>query len=154
MGWLVRKFDRLIGTVIAALVGLGTSQLLTFIQQYRQRLGGHLAEAERNLRAIATDETFSTLDAASRARLNEAAAARVEDLRVAYEALGQASAFGRPVAFFQTVDRDIAIGTLMSFQPALPLDASSIVYGLIGIVLGLVVYDLLKSPVRLVRRRR
>jgi uncharacterized protein YacL len=52
------------------------------------------------------------------------------------------------------MDRTIAEATLANFTPALPLDTASLVYALIGIIIGLLLYELVKLPLRLLAGRR
>jgi hypothetical protein len=154
MGWLLRTFDRLIGTVIAASSGLAASQTQAFIAAYLQRLGGHLDEARRSLARLQSGELLPGGDPASQDRIAGAFTRRVDDLTTAYNAVSDADAFRRPFEFARHLDRDIAEAALATFTPALPLDTASAVYILIGIVLGWLCYELIKLPFRLVLRPR
>ena len=142
LGWILRQIDSLIGATVAAVAGLAASQLLTFIQQYQQRLGGHLAEARLNLQRML--ETGG----AGRQDLARAAAERGADLEAADRAMRDAGVVSKPVAFFRHVDGAIADGTLQTFQPALPLDPTSLAYGGVGIVLAWIAYNAIKAPFR------
>ncbi len=154
MDWLLRTFDRLIGTVIAAFTGLAASQTQAIIAAYLQRLGGHLEEARRSLARLQSGELLPGIDPASQDRINGAFARRVEELTTAYNAVSDADAFRRPFEFARHFDRDIFEATLSAFTPALPLDTASAVYILMGIVLGWLCYELIKLPFRLVLRPR
>jgi hypothetical protein len=154
MGWFLRTFDRLIGTVIAASSGLTASQTQAFIAAYLQRLGGHLDEARRSLARLQSGELLPGGDPASQDRIAGAFTRRVDDLTTAYNAVSDADAFRRPFEFARHLDRDIAEAALATFTPALPLDTASAVYILIGIVLGWLCYELIKLPFRLVLRPR
>jgi hypothetical protein len=154
MGWLLRTFDRLIGTVIAAFAGLGASQTQAFIAAYLQRLGGHLDEARRSLVRAQSGELLPGADPASQDRIAGAFSRRVDELTTAYHAVADADAFRRPFEFARHFDRDIADATLSGFTPALPLDTASAVYILVGIVVGWLCYELIKLPFRLVMPRR
>lgn len=140
--WLLRQIDSLIGVAIAAIAGLAASQLLAFIQQYQQRLGGHLAEARLNLqRALESG-------AAGRREVAQVAADRVAELEAADRAIRDAGVFSKPIAFLQHLDGSIAGGAFEAFQPALPLDATSLAYGGVGILLAWAVYHGIKAPFR------
>lgn len=142
LGWILRQIDSLIGVAIAAIAGLAASQLLAFIQQYQQRLGGHLDEARLNLqRALETG-------GAGRQEIARAAADRVAELEAADQAIRAAGVFSKPIAFLQHLDGTIADGTLQTFQPALPLDPTSLAYGGAGIVLAWILYNGIKAPFR------
>lgn len=152
--WLLRTFDRLIGTVIAALSGLTASQTQAFIAAYLQRLGGHLDEARRSLARLQSGDLLPGTDPASQDRIVGAFSRRVEELTTAYNAVADADAFRRPFEFARHLDRDIAEAAFASFTPALPLDTASAVYILVGIVLGWLCYELVKLPFRLMLRPR
>ena len=152
--WLVRMFDRLIGTVIATVSGLAASQTQAFIAAYLQRLGGHLDEARRSLARLQSGELLPGLDPASQDRMINAFARRVDELDSAYRAVANADTFRRPLEFARHLDRDIAEAAFAVFTPALPLDTASAVYVLVGIVLGWLLWELVKLPVRLLVRPR
>ena len=139
MKWLVAKVDSLIGTIFAAVMGLLSSQFLTFIQHYRQRLGGHLAEAQ-----LAERQTREAQGGQPIPELMQAMSDRVTDLADAVNAIGAASPFALPFQFLLNFDADIVFGTLHDFQPAVPLDASSLVYGVSGMMIGWALYGAIK----------
>ena len=147
MKWLFGKFDSLIGTVFAAAAGLLASQFLAFIQQYRQRLGGHLAEAQ-----LAERQTREAQGARPSPELLQTMSDRVTELADAVNAVGTASPFAVPFQFLLNFNTDIVFGTLHDFQPALPLDAASLVYGVSGIVIGWALYGGIKRPFRRLAR--
>ena len=146
MHWLLRRLDSFIGTLFAATIGLAASQVFAFIQQYLQRLGGHLSEAERQHQQILTGALYQTMDEATRAKIAQAAADRIADLREAVDAIMNAGILTKPVAFFRHFDDNVALGTLSAFQPALPLDPSSLLYGFAGIFIGWLIYGAVKAP--------
>jgi len=151
MRWLLRQFDSFVGTLFAATIGLAASQVFAFIQQYLQRLGGHLSEAERQHEQIQTGALYASVGEATRAKIAQSAAERIADLRDAVDAITNAGILTRPVAFFRNFDDDVALGTMSAFQPALPLDASSLLYGIAGIFIGWLIYGAIKTP--FVRRK-
>jgi hypothetical protein len=139
MKWLVAKVDSLIGTIFAAVMGLLAGQFLAFIQQYRQRLGGHLAEAQ-----LAERQTREARGGQPTPELLQTMSDRVTDLAGGVNAIGTASPFALPFQFLLNFDADIVFGTLHDFQPALPLDAPSLVYGISGMVIGWALYGSIK----------
>lgn len=144
--WLLRKLDALAGTLIAATFGLAGSQLLEFIQQYRQRLGGHLAEAQIALRATLDNTVFQGLDVAARQALAAPQSDRIAKLAAANRAMADAAGdWDLPFRFFWRIDPAIAMATLKSFQPALPLTLVSLAYTVAGMVLGWMLWELLKA---------
>ena len=152
MRWLFAKIDSLAGTVFAAVAGILTSQFLAFIQQYRQRLGGHLAEAQ--LAARQTRDAQSNLLDPAQADLLQAMQDRVTALADAAGAIASAGPLALPRVFLFNFDADIVFGTLHDFRPALPLDATSLLYGVIGIILGWALYGWIKAPFRRLLRGR
>lgn len=154
MRWLFSVFDRLVGTVIGAIAGVSASQTQAFIHAYLQRLGGHLDEARASYLKLQAGEFLPGADAVSQQRMAEAFSRRVEGLSQAYNAIANADAFARPLRFATHVDRSIAEATLTNFTPAVPLDSASLIYALAGMVLGLLLYEIIKLPLRPLRRPR
>src|SRR5262245_10392192 len=136
MNWFLRQLDSLVGTIFAATFGLAASQLLEFIQQYRQRLGGHLTEAQLALRATVENNTYRGLDVTARQALALPQQDRITDLSSAANALSSAGPWELPWKFFWNLDWSIARATFSVFQPALPLDVVSLSYAALGMVLG------------------
>jgi len=154
MGWFARKLDSLIGAVIAGVCGAMASQLDIFVQQYLQRLGGHMDEAQRNYAAMIEGDRFRDFAPAARQVLIEDARARVEEIQLSFHAIAEADLFHRPFTFLANMDGAIAARAFEQFRPALPLDPAGLVFAGAGLVLGLLVYELLKAPVAIVLWRR
>ena len=154
MRWTLRKCDALLGTILAAVAGVAFAQLPAFIQQYLQRLGGHVDEAQFSLVQITTNASVRTLDVPARQVLTVSLEQRVSALESGEQAIGGASASVRPFIFLRELDTDIAVATLRAFEPAVPLSSAGLIYGLAGIVAGWLLYELLKVPAGLVVRRR
>lgn len=152
MNWLARRADSLIGTVLSAVVGLAALQIPAFIRQYIQRLGGHTDEARRQAEAIAGSDLYRTMEPAARQALLAESEARLAALETARDAIAAAGPFTRTPAFFHHLDADIARAALADFAPALPLEAAALVHGLIGLLIGWILYDLVKWPLRLAGR--
>lgn len=163
--------EAIIDRVLCVVGAVLFSQAPEFMQQYVQRLGGHLDEARHLLaqyEKIARDaglplnafieRTASSSDAvvAKHAGVMEGAITRAHDLAAAQAAIQDASLFTRPFAFLRHVDWEIAARTWSIFKPAVPTTAEGLVYAAIGIgvILGLY-YGCVHFPVtRLWRRRR
>jgi hypothetical protein len=109
-------------------------QVPEFIQQYAQRLGGHLDEARRML------GTAPQL------------APRIAELESAYTALLNSAGFGRLWAAATHFLPDVAAGTLSIYRPAVPLGIEGLLYALIGVALGVMVGGIIAFP--FTRRRR
>ena len=155
MRWALTKIDSLVSTVIAAVMGFLASQSMAFINAYLQRLGGHLDEARIGRESLLNEQSVAAAgNEALRAQIAAVTQARIDRLETAYRAIEQAGVFGRPVAFLRHVDRDIAVATARHFHPALPIDGQSLAFAAAGIVLGWLLWELIKSPALLFRRKR
>ncbi len=154
MRWTLRKCDALLGTILAAVVGVSFAQLPAFIQQYLQRLGGHVDEAQLNLAQVASGASFRALDAPARELLSVSLQQRVSVLQTGEQAITSASASARPFVFLRELDPDIAMATFRAFEPAVPLSTAGLIYGVAGIVAGWLFYEILKVPAGLVVRGR
>ncbi len=157
-----RILDRAL-CVAGALLG---SQLPEFMQQYLQRLGGHLDEARRQLEIFQrvarqagmtlvqfTDRLSANADPAM-ARMGGVvrdAAARVDELAGAETALRQASLWTRPFVFLRHLDAGIAHNTWSAFRPAVPTTVEGLVYATAGLLIVMALYH---GCLRLVRGRR
>jgi hypothetical protein len=153
VNWFGRKLDSLFSTLFAASFALAASQLLEFIQQYRQRLGGHLAEAQLAFRqTIGAD--LPGINAAARQALAMPQQERITELATASNALASAGPWELPWQFLWHLDFGVAGGTFRAYQPALPLDVVSLSYAAAGMVLGWMTWELVKFLVRPSRRAR
>lgn len=146
------------------------SQAPEFMQQYLQRLGGHLDEARRHaaeFQRVAAQsgltieqlmaKTSANADAAV-ARLGgvmRAAVERADALAGAEAALRDASLWTRPFVFVRHLDTEIARATWTVFRPAVPTTTEGLVYALVGVAVALLLVNLLVVwPWRLWRRAR
>ena len=145
----------MIDRLLCVLGTVAFSQMPEFMQQYLQRLGGHLDEARRQVaqfRHVAEQsglsldrliaQTGSNTDPAV-ARLGSVmteSVHRVEELQAAQTALVNASLWERPFVFMSNVDSEIARATWSMFKPAVPTTAEGLVYALIGMFVLLTVY--------------
>lgn len=146
------------------------SQAPEFMQQYLQRLGGHLAEARRQLQqfeevARQTGQTLDHLITTTRANADQAVAklggvmdgavSRVAELSAAEVALREASPFTRPFVFLRHLDLDIAHDTWAVFLPAVPTTLEGVMYAGVGMVLLLGLYHgLFRYPAARMWQRR
>ena len=146
------------------------SQIPEFLQQYLQRLGGHLDEARRQLgrfQEIATQAGLTIDELVARSRgsaeptvvqlgqLMRDTVARVDALSAAENGLRNASIFGRPLVFLRHLDLSIARATWAIFRPAVPTTVEGLIYAGIGVLLMLALYHgAVKYPVKRAWRRR
>ncbi|HEY1765145.1 MAG TPA: DUF2937 family protein [Opitutaceae bacterium] len=146
-----RIFDR----VLCVLGALTFSQLPEFMQQYLQRLEGHLDEARLQLEHFkqAAAQSGMTLDQMisgaahnpdpSMGRMGAVVrdlSARVDRLAAADTALRGADVWHRPVVFATHLDPEIARATWSIYHPVLPTSAEGLGYAVVGLVLILALY--------------
>jgi hypothetical protein len=123
------------------------SQLPEFVQQYLQRLGGHRDEAFRfvqMLKSQGTDVTSAVFVLAQE---------RADSLTRAFDHIAQSDGLAQPAVFLRYLDVDVARATLDLFRPAVPLTPAGILYGGIGLLVGIAVVNLALLPFGFLRRR-
>lgn len=145
-------FDRLF-IVLGALLG---SQIPAWVQQYSQRLGGHVNELKYliekltfiSLSVSKTPEEYmhkligsSDPDVVKQGEFIQAIFERSEALSYASKRLSDCSIWERPFVLIRTIDYDVAISTLASFQPSLSMTIEGLCYTAIGILFGCLIYQ-------------
>jgi hypothetical protein len=162
--------EAVVDRVLCVVGAVAFSQMPEFMQQYLQRLGGHLDEARRHLaryQKIADDTHVTLAELATRFNGSMDAAtakvggvitdtaARVHELEAAQAAIQHAGIFGRPFAFLRHADLEIARGTWSIFKPAVPTTVEGALYAAAGIVVLLgFYYGLIHHPIVRVWKRR
>ncbi len=154
MSWMGRKFDNLGSAVAGAGGGMGLSQAPAFTQAYLQRLGGHLDEARRTLDLVERGILVPELTAAERSQAVAGFADRVAELEATYASIAEATPLMQPVLMMRHGDSEVARRAWEAFTPAVPIDATSLIWTGLGVLVALVIYELFKSPAAVVRRRR
>ena len=160
--------ERLLDRVLCAVGAVAFSQFPEFMQQYLQRLEGHLDEARLSLGRFkdAAAQSGMTLDQLisgasqnpdkSIGRLGDVVRdtiARADELAAADAALRAANLWTRPFVFLRHADWGIARATLSIFRPAVPTTAEGLIYACTGMIVVLAVYHLaIRAP--LARRLR
>ncbi len=133
------------------------SQAPEFMQQYAQRLGGHVNEARLQVaqyERVATESGMSlerfithteTNPDATVSRLGSVmhqSTERLRDLENSQQAIMDSGLFGRPFAFLQHLDTEIAQATWTVYKPAVPTTVEGLVYAIAGMALILGLYHL------------
>lgn len=164
-----RLFGSLVDRVLCVAGAILFSQGPEFMQQYLQRLGGHLQEARRQLdsfhaAAAQANLPFARFVEVTRTNpdpgisrlgtvMNESAE-RVTRLQVSHDSLLQASDWMRPFAFARHADPQIVRATAAVFRPAVPTTLEGAIYAGVGMLTLLGLYHLgLRTLLALVRRR-
>lgn len=153
--------ETLVDRVLCVVGAVAFSQAPEFMQQYLQRLGGHLAEARKHLEqfeeiARQAGKTVQELAAqylsnadpsvSSMGKLINETQQRVDSLATAEIAMRDTSLWSRPFVFLRDIDSEIARGTLGVFKPAVPTTVEGVVYALLGVLVILVVYHGIARP--------
>ncbi|MEM7222460.1 MAG: DUF2937 family protein [Pseudomonadota bacterium] len=159
---------RFVHGFVAVVGALGAGQFPAFYQQYLQRLGGRLDQAEsdvgrliedaqrlgRTLDAYISELMESGSEAARQAAIRELE--RVDNagaLANAYERLSSAQPWERPVVFADTFDPAVAKDTMAAFQPAFQLTTESLAHGAVGMLVALGLYTLAEVGARRLSQR-
>lgn len=162
--------DKILDRALCVAGAVLFSQAPEFMQQYLQRLGGHVDEARRQLQqfkdvAAQAGLSLQQLIEKTRATADQGVArladvmlqseARVASLETAQQAIQQASPLERPFVFLRHVDNEIAQATWRIFQPAVPTTLEGALYAVLGVVTLLVLYHgLIRVPLRHLRMAR
>jgi hypothetical protein len=150
-------FDNFIDRILCVAGAVLFSQAPEFMQQYLQRLGGHLDEARRQLALFERTAAESGLplrefiqrtaasaepSVAKLASVITESSERVSTLQAAHDALLHASLWERPFVFLRHLDVSIAKATAIIYRPAVPTTAEGLLYALVGMLLLLALYHL------------
>jgi hypothetical protein len=163
--------ERLLDRILCVCGAVLFSQLPEFMQQYLQRLEGHLEEARLQLEHFrqAAAQSGMTLDQliANAAQNPDPSMGRlggvVRELVVRVDRLGAddaallgASVWSRPFVFAAHLSPGIARETWARFKPAVPTTAEGLMYAAAGVVVVLAVYHLgVRGPIaRCISRSR
>ena len=161
--------DSILDRIFAIIGAILLSQIPAFITHYIQRLGGHVAEAQRNAQSwqdIANKTTDGNMDILTSEYLSSSIATTVEagkkcladverlnELKEAIDAITNAPILTKSFSFLKHMDIDIARATLKSFVPNVPMNAESIAYAVAGLLLAMLMYKTLKwIPMAIGRR--
>jgi hypothetical protein len=162
--------DGVLDRVLCVLGTVAFSQIPEFMQQYLQRLGGHLDEARRQLRKFqeAAEQSGLTLDrlitqtgsnadpaVAKLGGVMSESVLRVEELHAAQNALTSASLWERPFVFLRNMDPEIARATWQIFKPAIPTTVEGLLYAAAGMLIFVTIYHAgVRYPITRVARAR
>jgi hypothetical protein len=130
----------LIGVGVLILVGATAAQLPAFVQQYLQRLGGHLDEARLMAAELARGDAYRDLTPSVREAVLSVSDQRISTLSNAYDAIAGADGLTRPLVFLAHVDSTIAAAAWGDFEPGLPLGWGGLLYGGAAAVIAYLVY--------------
>lgn len=146
MTWIWEKLDTFLGASVVASAGVAASQAQAFMVQYVQRLGGHLDEATSHLNNVQNGLRYKLMSDTVRKELETDASGRVADLQAAYHAIADANVLIKPFALLRHADPQMLAGTWHDFVPALPATLDGYAYVAMGMILGFILYEVVKLP--------
>jgi hypothetical protein len=162
-GFLMKPFDALASRIFAVVGAVTLSQFPNFVQAYLQRLGGHLDELKRVIAqydkaAVSTGKTLkeyisihmssNSPEIVKTGQIMNDQLTRVDHLGKSLDVINNAGPFSKFISFCANADFEIARATLKNYTPGLSLNAESILYGLLGMVFGMIIYFILKAPIK------
>ena len=156
MGMILNLIDRIF-SVVGALV---LCQAPQFMRQYESILTGHALELNRQVNLlketaqaggktvdayIAKFLAHPDMDFSRQGEWMNQVISRCQQLSESLHALQSASAFKRPFIFLQYVSYDIVQETAAHFIPGIVFNLEMVLYGLVGILLGLGCFSICKK---------
>lgn len=152
LAWI---FDRFF-IVLGAFIG---SQIPEFMQQYTQRLGGHVDELSHLLAALKKSvarnhkniESYiqkflsnSDTDITLQGEFMQSILLRWQKLSASLHSLVESSVWERPYVFVKNLDSDIFASTVGAYHPGISLTVEGLCYTVVGVLLGSAVYQVLR----------
>lgn len=144
-GWL----KGIVGKAIAVASALVFCQVPQFIQQYTNRLAGHVGELKYQIELLhkaaalsgkSLDQymnrflSSSDIDFSQQGFFMQNMVDRYQSLQTSLQSLQEASIGAKPFVFLFHVNYEIAKNALHDFKPGLAFTVESAVYALVGIV--------------------
>lgn len=161
------RITLLVGALLVLAGAAAASQFSGFMDAYQNALAGRVVEARMDVDAIvdrarhANMPVYALLHAQHTAS-NPASKREAEDMRARIDSAGQVTqAYDRvqaagilevPVVFVSNFRMDVAEDAWSRFEPAVPRDTASVLYAVMGGLLALAVFLLLRGGVGLLRR--
>jgi hypothetical protein len=165
---LLQPVAVVVDRVVCVLGAIVFSQAPEFMQQYLQRLGGHLSEAGRQLRIyedtaaqagknltqfIELTQATPDVGVSRLAGVMRDAVDRVTTLQASHDALLNAAPWERPFVFLRHADPEIVRGTWSIYLPAVPTTLEGAAYALTGLLVFLLVWHgIMRGAAALYRR--
>ena len=154
-----RCFTTLLERILISLCVILCMQLPFFMTQYTHQLIGHIDELKWQVKHMETSASLSGKsldqyiakfrengdpDFVSQGAMMQSVVSRFEKLSYAWNQLQNSSAFTRPFVFFRYLKLDIFYATFSSFKMGISFTLDSIIFGLVGIVIGSGIQQLAK----------
>lgn len=157
-------FDTLVDRFFVVFGAFLGSQFPQFMQQYNQRLSGHVEELRRtllHLEEVAAKSGISLqvyikkfsdqpdLDISRQGSFMQDLVLRFEDLQYSLTTLNESTVWSRPYFFIKNFQLDIGKATFHYYSPGLSFDAEACMYVLMGGFLGWGFYRLCFFSIRI-----
>ena len=156
--WIAHKLDAFLAAVVIAAVAIAACQSQAFVIQYLDRLGGQLNAAKVELAGVETGLRYKLMSDTVRQEIETSARSRAQTLQGSYDTVVHTNVFIRPVALARWGDPGLMDATWRGFVPALPVTPGSVAFTVIGMILGFLIYEVIKFPfillIREPRRRK
>ncbi len=164
---IIQMMKSILEGIVAVAGAFVMSQLPIFMQQYMQRLGGHVEELTGLLNSLQQNATLSnkTLaeyiqkfrtnddpDFALQGEFMSGIATRWQSLKDLLDQLTQSTLWEKPFVFFKGLQGSIFHSTLENFQPGINLTAEGLIYAGVGILLALAIYHLILNGLKALGR--
>lgn len=160
---IVKLFSSLLDRVFVVAGAFIGSQVPAFMQQYTNRLAGHVEELKHLVEAIQKSASLSgkTLDQyihkfltnsdqdfVQQGEFMQSLVNRWDSFSTALRHLSESTVWSRPFVFIRELHYDVAGSTLYSFQPNIVLTIEGLCYTGLGILTGYSTYYLLTKIFR------
>lgn len=158
-----RFLDSVLDRIFAILGFLFFAQGPEFIQQYIQRLGGHIDELVVQINKIKEMAEFSgksiqqyiekfksssDTDFAGQGSFMQDILERHQSFQQVLTQLSEKNPFLKPYYFVKNLDMQVARETFNSFVPGISFTLEGIIYGIIGIFFGVALYKMIKEIIK------
>lgn len=147
MEWFWSRIDRLLGAIVIGVFGVAGSQLAPLIGQYVGRAAARLNAAQAKLTDIQTGLKYQVMAEPVRADLASAARAEIAAAKADHDPVATANIVTKPFRLWQQADSPLFDETWRNFVPALPSTAEAVTYTIAGLLIGFLVYEIVRFPV-------
>lgn len=152
MEWFARKLDIFLAAIVVAAMAIAACQSQVFIMQYLQRLNGQLSVAKTELAGVETGLRYKLMSDTVRQEIEAGARNRAAALQKSYDSVAHSPLFVRPLVLARSGDRNLMEMTWRGFVPALPLTPGCIAFAIVGMMIGFLIYEVIKFPFALLLR--
>jgi hypothetical protein len=163
--WTLSLLDRAFSIVGA----VAFAQFPQFLQQYVQRMGGHISELEGQVGFMSKSAEASSLTLqeyiqkfteskldpvfSRQGMIMQNMVDRYNQLSSALNSLQDATIYKKPLIFITHLSTDIAHETWNTYQPGVPTTLEGLAYAAVGMIFGTLTFLLLKFIIKSIFRK-